>query len=203
MENNENWPEILEFWFGDTMDDPDWSAHNKRWYSGGDRFDQAIRQRFGSQVDVALEHGLLHWERAAEPAMALILLLDQFTRNIFRGEARAFSGDERARRVLKHGLEHGFDQSLSYMQRSFFYMPLEHSENLADQNHCVELFERLLDEVPGTFKANIQSSLDFAVRHREIVSRFGRFPHRNQVMGRQTTEEEEQYLKEGGARFGQ
>ena len=135
--------------------------------------------------------------------MALIILLDQFTRNIFRGSPRAFEGDERARSVLNAALARGFDHSLSYKERCFIYMPLEHSESLADQQRCVELFEALLAQAPAAYHANIGSSLNFAIKHRDIIREFGRFPHRNEILGRMATPEEMRYLADGGARFGQ
>ena len=132
-----------------------------------------------------------------------MILLDQFTRNIYRGDARAFAGDPQARELVKQGLATGLDKALTPIQRSFFYMPLEHSESLQDQDQCVALFEQLLEEVPQQGKAVIQSSLDFAIKHRDIIRQFGRFPHRNQAIGRSSTPEEQAYLNSGGARFGQ
>lgn len=194
---------MLRFWFGEGCAAPDWSADHRRWYGGGVDFDNTIREQFGMLVEQALAGELKSWLDSPGSAMALILLLDQFTRNIFRGTARAFAGDERARSVLLSSLRQGFDQALSYKECSFFYMPLEHSESLADQDRCVELFEALRAGVPEAYQSNISSSLEFAIKHRDIIRDFGRFPHRNELLGRVATAEEIRYLAEGGARFGQ
>jgi uncharacterized protein (DUF924 family) len=203
LESNSESTEVLNFWFGEDCNNPDWKADNRRWYSGGDSFDFSIRERFARLVERALAGDLANWERSPGSVMALIILLDQFTRNIFRGSPRAFEGDERARSVLNTALKKGFDLALSYKERCFIYMPLEHSESLADQQRCVELFEALLAEAPAAYHANIGSSLNFAIKHRDIIGEFGRFPHRNEILGRLATPGEIRYLADGGARFGQ
>jgi uncharacterized protein (DUF924 family) len=203
LENHSESTEVLHFWFGEDCNNPDWTEDNRRWYSGGGDFDCIIRERFARRVEQALAGDLVNWERSPGASMALIILLDQFTRNIFRGSPRAFEGDERARSMLKAALIRGFDHSLSYKERCFIYMPLEHSESLADQQRCVELFEALLSEAPAAYHANIGSSLNFAIKHRDIIREFGRFPHRNETLGRMATPEEIRYLADGGARFGQ
>lgn len=203
LENNSEAAEVLLFWFSADCENPDWTADHRRWYAGGESFDKLICERFGGLVERALDGELDSWASSPASAMALIILLDQFTRNIFRSSARAFAGDPQARAVVTAMLEQGFDHQLSYKERSFAYMPLEHSESLQDQNHCVALFEALLTEVPQAYKANIRNSLEFAVRHRDIIAQFGRFPHRNALLGRVASAEEVSYLEKGGARFGQ
>ena len=203
LENSGQVTAILRFWFGDDRNNPDWVEDNRRWYSGGEVFDNLIREQFSLQVEQALAGGLDDWAQSPDSAMALILLLDQFTRNIFRGSPRAFEGDEQARLFLETVLDRGFVRSMSFKERCFLYMPLEHSESLEDQQKCVALFEALLAEVPLEYKTNIASSLAFAVKHRDIILKFGRFPHRNQILGRDSTVKELQYLSKGGARFGQ
>ena len=203
LENNRESTEVLHFWFGEDCNNPDWAEDNRRWYGGGEGFDFIIRDRFATLVARALAGDLSNWKRSPRASMALIILLDQFTRNIFRGSPRAFEGDEQARSVLNAALTKGFDHSLSYKERCFIYMPLEHSESLADQQRCVELFEALLAEAPAAYHSNIGSSLNFAIKHRDIIREFGRFPHRNEILGRIATPEEIRYLADGGARFGQ
>lgn len=203
VENNSQQVQVLEFWFGDDCNHPDWREDNRRWYSGGEDFDRIIRERFAEPIEQALAGDLVSWEHSPSGCMALIIVLDQFTRNIFRGSPRAFEGDERARSVLNTALLKGFDRSLSYKERCFIYMPLEHSESQADQQRCVELFEALLAQAPEAYQSNIESSLGFAIKHRDIIREFGRFPHRNEVLGRMATPEEIRYLAAGGARFGQ
>jgi uncharacterized protein (DUF924 family) len=203
LESNSESTEVLDFWFGEDCNNPDWAEDNRRWYSGGESFDCIIGERFARRVEQALAGDMEEWKRSPRMTMALIILLDQFTRNIFRGSPRAFEGDERARSVLNTALKKGFDHSLSYKERCFIYMPLEHSESLADQQHCVELFEALLAQAPAAYHSNIGNSLKFAIKHRDIIREFGRFPHRNEILGRIATPGEIRYLADGGARFGQ
>lgn len=195
--------EILNYWFASIGDGFDVATQHKLWYTGGSTVDQAINQQFGEWVELALREGLTTWLQTSAGTMAVVILLDQFTRNIYRGNAKAFAGDELARDIVNQALAMGIDRQLTAIQRSFFYMPLEHSESLEDQQACIKLFEQLLTEVPAEGKNSIQSSLDFAIKHRDIIAQFGRFPHRNEALGRLTTAEEQSYLGDGGARFGQ
>jgi uncharacterized protein (DUF924 family) len=201
--NNAVREEILRFWFADIGDGFDVECHNRLWYSGGSAFDDKIRQRFGEQVALALAQQITDWSQTPEGALALVILLDQFTRNIYRASANAFAGDAQAREMVRAGLAARQDRHLTFVQRCFFYMPLEHSESLSDQHQCVILFEDMLQQVPEHGKPFIKSNLRFAVHHREIIERFGRFPHRNTVLNRASTELELEYLQKGGARFGQ
>ncbi len=194
---------ILSYWFADIGDGFDIGEQHKLWYTGGPAVDQAIERQFGPWVERALSGELFGWLATPSGTAALVILLDQFTRNIFRGDAKAFSGDAQARDIVKQALAEGLDKSLTPIQRSFFYLPLEHSESLADQQACIAQFEQLLAEVPDEGRTSIQSSLDFAIKHRDIIAQFGRFPHRNEALGRDSTSEELAYLGAGGARFGQ
>ena len=194
---------VLRYWFADIGENFDVQQQNQVWYSGDQVIDQQIRQQFGHLVENALVGEFDDWTDNAQGALALILLLDQFTRNIYRASHRAFDGDERARKILRSALVQGLDRELTFVQRSFFYMPLEHSESLSDQKRCVELFTKMLEEVPEQGKDMVYSCLQYAQQHRDIIARFGRFPHRNEALGRSSTAQEEQYLQEGGARFGQ
>jgi uncharacterized protein (DUF924 family) len=159
--------EVLGFWFS-----PETEA---RWFDSTPEFDRMISERFGALHDRALAGELDHWMGDAAGALALLILLDQFPRNMFRGTPRAFESDGKALTVSKVALENGFDKE----------RPLEHSENPADQVECVRLFREL----------NHEDYLDYAIAHHDIVARFGRFPHRNAILGRQSSEEEQKFLK--------
>ncbi len=172
--------DVLTFWFADEA----------RWWKKDPAFDAEITRRFGA-LHAAIERGEHEaWLGTARGALAYVIVLDQFSRNMFRGDPRAFASDARARAAAKTALEKGFDQELTKHERSFLYMPLMHSEELVDQDQCVELFR---SENPG--------QLDYAVRHRDIVARFGRFPHRNAILGRASTPEETEFLKQPGSSF--
>lgn len=195
--------EVLEFWFGDTLqaDWPEVSRHDV-WFGGGESVDEQITRRFGALVETALDDGFADWEDSPRSRMALIILLDQFTRNIYRGQAKAFSGDGRAQQLVRDALWHGMEQELPRIARVFLYMPLMHAECLGRQDACVERFEHLHKHAPDAIKATLADHLHFARLHRNIVSQFGRFPHRNVALGRESTPEELEFLKTG-PRFGQ
>lgn len=195
--------DVLEFWFADIGDSFEVASQNAIWYGADEAVDRQIKQQFGQWVDVALEGKLKHWQCAASSSLALVLLLDQFTRNIYRRSRKAFSGDEQARDIVRHGLALGYDRQMTLVQRSFFLMPFEHSESLADQELGVALFQQLLADAPNEGKTMANNSLAYAEKHRDIVQSFGRFPHRNAVYDRQSTDAEQAYLEGGGARFGQ
>ena len=194
---------VINYWFGDIGSGFDVQGQNKLWFGGGDSADEDIRQKFGELVDSALAGELLLWTDSILGSLALVILLDQFPRNIYRGSAQAFAGDKTAVEIVKNSIKQQLDKQLSAIQRSFFYMPLEHSENFSDQNVCVECFEQLLQEVPDEGKKIIQSNLEFALKHRDIIAQFGRFPHRNKALARESSAAEIGYLNSGGARFGQ
>ncbi|BES71190.1 DUF924 family protein [Marinobacter nanhaiticus D15-8W] len=198
------WQEILHFWFGDLDEEglPD-KFHRERWFQPSRTFDWEIRRRFLSMVLVASEDGLENWREEPGGALTEILLLDQFTRNIHRGRAMAFDNDRAARLRCLEGLERGDDVCLPLIQRAFFIMPLQHSERLKDQEKGVGLYEQLVASANGRLKDVLQSFYMSSVAHRDIVARFGRFPHRNKVLGRHSTPEELTYIAEGGDRFGQ
>jgi len=199
-----DWHDILDFWFGQLDSDglPD-QLHRKRWFSGGKAFDREIRRRFLSLVVLAGEQGVEHWPEQGEAYLARILLLDQFPRNIFRGTAMAFESDRQALNLCRHGLRRGLDVPLPAVCRAFFYMPMQHSEKPADQHEGVELYRQLRALAVGREKAMIEGFLDSAREHAHIIDRFGRFPHRNRVLGRRCTPAEQAYLTGEGKRFGQ
>lgn len=186
--------DVLDFWFG-TGD-----AVDRRWFSGGDAFDREIVECFGATIDAALAGRLDDWAATPEGALALVVLLDQFTRSAYRGTPRAFAGDERALAVARQLLDGGADAALPPLQRWFVLMPLEHAEDLALQEECVRRFEALLADA-GAHRDAIASALDYARRHRGVVARFGRFPHRNDVLGRASTPAEVEFLRQPGSRF--
>jgi len=198
-----DWKELLDFWFGslDEQGLPD-SDHRNRWFRSDRRFDQELRRRFISLVLFASEQGLEHWREEPGGALAEILLLDQFSRNIYRGAALAFDNDPLARKLCKRAMERGQDLALPGVQRAFLYMPLQHSEKLKDQDLAVECYEQLAASHGGLLGDFLNSFLQSARDHHRIIARFGRFPHRNRALGRSSTPEEKDYLK-GASSFGQ
>ncbi len=196
--------EILDFWFG-PLDAEGMPAKEKYslWFSGSKQTDQLIRRRFHSYVTLASENGLPDWEETPQGRLALILLLDQFSRNIYRGLALAFSNDRQARALCLDGVARGMDVDLPLVQRAFFYMPLQHSERREDQKRSVELFEQLHATGKGPVKELLKGFLDYAHDHLQVIERFGRFPHRNAVLKRPSTEAEIAYLDGGAPRYGQ
>ena len=195
--------DVLDFWLGDGMA-LGWPTRdmNERWFRGGAALDQEIKERFGADVQLALNGGLREWETPLHSRLALIVLLDQFTRNVFRASAQAFGGDPRAQRLVLRTIESGEDQSLPWVGRVFLYMPLMHAEDAALQARCVACFAGLVEDAPDSLKAKFQGNLDFARQHQDIIASFGRFPYRNAALGRDSTPEEVRFLVEG-PRFGQ
>lgn len=193
---------ILRFWFGE---DPAGAAGNpdcaRLWWSKQPAVDALMRERFGPLLPRVSSGALDAW--ASDPAgrLALILLADQFTRNIHRGTPQAFALDPVARKLALEGFAIGSFEGLLPIQRLFATMPLEHSESLADQDRCVSLVRSLRDEASPTERGSFDSYVDFAERHREIIRRFGRFPHRNAVLGRTSTAEETAFLQTPGSSF--
>ena len=163
-------------------------AGPKRWFEKDFAFDEEIRRRFSELHDAAADGNLAGWERSAEGALALLILLDQFPRNMFRGEARAFATDPMARAIAAGALVRGFDAQVAPELRGFFYLPFEHSEDLGDQERAVAFYQAAGDA----------EGLKWAELHADIIRRFGRFPHRNAVLGRSTTPEERAFLDGGG-----
>ena len=172
------------------------------WFGGGPALDARITATFGEQVSHAIEGKFEDWAEQPLSRLALIVLLDQFTRNVFRGSPRAFEGDDRAQGLALDALAQTWDQDLPMVCRVFLYMPLMHAETLALQDQCVACFAHLVEDAPEWLKPRLQGNLDFARQHQGIIARFGRFPHRNAVLGRFTTPEEGEFLLTG-PRFGQ
>jgi uncharacterized protein (DUF924 family) len=171
--------DVLAFWL---------AAGHKRWFAPDEDFDAEIRQRFATIYEDAAAGRLSAWEEWPQGALALLIVLDQFPRNMFRYDARSFAADPLARAVTRRAIARGFDQQVAMPARAFFYLPFEHSEELADQERAVALIE----------KTGAADLLKWAVLHMDIIRRFGRFPHRNSVLGRTTTPEEQAFLDAGG-----
>lgn len=185
----EAYEEVLDYWFGpgDTVSD----EVRQRWFKKSEATDRDIRERFGDAVARAGRGELDEWAATPRGRLALVILLDQFTRNIHRERPEAFACDAKAQRLVSEGLGRGDDRELSAAQRAFLYMPLMHAEDFELQNRGVALFEA----------AGQGSFADYARRHRDIIERFGRFPHRNAVLGRESTTEELEFLREPGSFF--
>ena len=194
---------VLDYWLGDGVA-RGWPNADlgKKWFGGGAALDAEINEEFGPQVVSAVTGGLQHWEPLPLDRLALVILLDQFTRNVFRGSPRAFAGDARAQALVGDGIAKGLDRQLPWVGRVFFYMPLMHAEHLALQDECVRAFELLMAQAPDELKPKLQGNLDYAREHREIIARFGRFPHRNGALKRDSTPAETRYLTKA-PRFGQ
>jgi uncharacterized protein (DUF924 family) len=193
---------ILDFWFGSNPDDS-LVAKDKSalWWSKSPEIDGAIRQRFEGAVKRAAAGELSDWQSTAEGRLALILLVDQFPRNIYRDSPEAFSHDSKALAWALEGIGQGMDLKLRPIERVFFYLPLEHSEALEHQEQAVLQFRKLIEAVGADQKGVFAEYLEFAVRHRAVIARFGRFPHRNKILGRQSTPEELAFLAEPGSSF--
>jgi uncharacterized protein (DUF924 family) len=183
--------DVLDFWFL-PLDHPDHGKLREIWWAGPPEFDAEIRERFSAAFERAIEGGLDHWRQSPDGALALILLCDQFPRNMHRRSAHAFAGDLKARETARLALARLYPAAFNATMRAFFYMPFQHSESLGDQQLCCDLFATLGNE----------DNVKYAIGHRDIVARFGRFPHRNEVLGRPSTAEELDYLKTA-ERFGQ
>lgn len=195
---------VLDFWFSATeLDAPQIDSRMERWFSSDPALDQRIREEFGELVEQALQGKLDHWAQTTEGRLALILLLDQFCRNIHRGSARAFAGDKRALRFCVEGSMNNDYRSLPAIQRVFFFMPLQHAESTAVQDKSVRIYNALAEGVSETQRETFLTFAQFAELHRDIVEQFGRFPHRNRHLGRSNTPEEDAFLAAEGPRFGQ
>lgn len=195
--------DVLDFWLGDGLE-RGWCSdqRDQLWFGGDAELDQRIRERFGALVEQALAGGLREWEDRIDTRLALVLLLDQFTRNIYRGQAQAFAGDARAQQLSLQAHDSGMDAEFATVGRVFLTMPLMHAEDPALQEECVRRFQRLLDTCAPELEDKLERNLDFARQHRDIVARFGRFPYRNAVLGRTSTAAEAVFLQDG-PRFGQ
>ena len=185
--------EVLDFWFG-REDEPGYGEFRRAWFQKDPEFDRRIRNRFESLYEEAAAGELDDWKEEARSCLALVILLDQFPRNMYRGDPRTYATDRLALAIAEYAVDRALDRELPPFQRAFLYMPFMHSENLEHQRRSVELF-RGLEGSAGP------DSAGYAVRHMEIIERFGRFPHRNEILGRRTTPEEAEFLTQPGSSF--
>src|SRR5450830_125640 len=188
------WQPILDFWFL-PEGDPGHGKSRPEWFRKDLAFDALIQQRFGEAISRALAGEFVEWDGDPRGALVRIILLDQFARNAFRDTPRAFAGDARALAAARAMVDSGRDRMLAPVERWFVYLPFEHAEDMAIQERAVALFTALAAE-PG-----LDDIADYAVRHRDIIARFGRFPHRNRILGRDSTPEEIEFLKLPGSGF--
>ena len=187
--------DVLDFWFGP----PGSAQHGQRrseWFTKDDAFDALIRERFGALIDDMLAGGHGDWSLSPEGALARVVVLDQFTRNVFRGTPHAFAGDALALATARQVVARGWDAQLLPVQRAFVYLPFEHAEDLAAQREAVQLFAKL-----SAAELSLADYEAYARAHHDIIERFGRFPHRNAILGRVSTPEEEAFLQQPGSRF--
>ncbi|MFL1516526.1 DUF924 domain-containing protein [Pseudomonas prosekii] len=198
----EPWQPLLEWWFGSAETPDDIAADKgKLWFGKRDSQDLEAQTRFGDWVEQALAGGLTEWAQRPEGWLALVLLLDQLPRMIFRENPKSFAGDLRAQALVAQGIAADFDRQLQPIQRVFIYLVFEHCEHLAVQNEAVSRFLDLTEQQPEAQRAVFADNLDYAERHQKIIARFGRFPHRNKVLGRASTAEEIEFLSKPGSRF--
>lgn len=186
--------EVLDFWFG-REGEPGYGEFRDAWFRKDAAFDAEVTELFADLYEEAAAGDLDGWRDDAKSCLALVILLDQFPRNMFRGDGRTHATDGKALDTSRYAVEHALDRELPAFQRMFLYMPFMHSENVEDQRRSVELFGRLAEE-PGA-----PDVTSYAAGHREIVERFGRFPHRNGILSRRTTPEEAEFLKMEGSSF--
>lgn len=192
---------VLDFWFGPGDAAEILERNGVRWWRADAAFDAEIRERFGAWRERALAGALDAWRATPRGTLALILLLDQFSRNLYRGDARAFAHDALARSWTHALLARGADRELAPLERVFCYLPLEHAEDLRTQDRSVALFAALCEAAPATLRGAFENFLDFARKHREVIARFGRFPGRNAALGRVSTAQEREFLEQPGAAF--
>jgi uncharacterized protein (DUF924 family) len=187
--------DVLDFWFGPIGSEA-FGTQRKLWFTKDDAFDRLVAERFGATIEKTLRGELDAWAESASTALARVLVLDQFTRNAFRGGPRAFAGDAQALAAASAMVGSRQDEALPPFMREFVYMPFEHAEGLAMQDESVRLFSRLATAAP-----ELADMLDYARRHRAVIERFGRFPRRNAILGRASTAEELAYIARPGSSF--
>lgn len=186
--------EVLDFWFG-REDEPGYSEFRDKWFQKDEEFDRQVRDRFLYDYEKAARGECDGWRKEPESCLALVILLDQFPRNLFRGDPKTYATDGKALEMSRYAVDEVLDRKLPGFKRMFLYMPFMHSEEMEDQRRSVELFHGLADEDEGPDVA------EFAEGHRDIVEQFGRFPHRNEILGRETTPEEAEFLTQPGSSF--
>ena len=171
------------------------------WFSDGAKYDDVIQEKFSDLHADAVNHDLDTWQTDAKSCLALVILLDQFSRHLYRNQALAFSNDAKSINIVKQSIETELDQQLYFIERKFLYMPLMHAEDLATQELSLRMFTKLLEQVPNEYKETYRSTLSFAESHHYVIQRFARFPELNSILGRTNTKEEEAFLATGKYRF--
>ena len=190
---------VIAFWLGPSPTEFHAAKMaSRRWYVADDQLDREVRRKFGDSIERARAGALSGWQETADGSLALVILLDQFTRNAYRDTAAAFSGDALAREVAARALDKGFDRALPIPGRLLLYHPFEHSEDRQDQQRSVALFSGLAAQSPSEWRGYIESFLRYARAHQEVIDRFGRFPHRNVALGRESTPAERGWLAARG-----
>ena len=199
---NANYAAVLDFWFGPELEDPAvLRTASKHWFEKNEKFDTEIRDRFGDLPEAAANGDLSNWRTEDEGLLALIIVLDQFPRNLFRNHAKSFSYDNLALEHAISALDRGLQERLHPLQSVFIFMPLEHSEDLQMQQRCVAGLQRLQERTPAIWQDKVAGFLRFAIAHQEVIERFGRFPHRNAILGRSSSEAEREFLASGRGAF--
>jgi len=195
--------DVLSFWFADDVHSPEGvAACCRRWFESDPAFDERVRGRFGELPARALRGELHAWRAEPRSTLALVLTLDQLPRNLYRGTAACFAYDAAALDLAVFALEREDDFELAPLEAMFLYLPFEHTEDPAAQDRSVSLFRGLVDRASPPLRPQFESFLEYAVRHCEVIERFGRFPHRNATLGRESTDDERAYLEAGGETFG-
>ena len=194
---------IYDYWFGTIKNGTTVNDRSRLWFGGDPQTDEYIRNHFEPLL-LQAESGLLdHWADSPQGCMARIILLDQFPLNMYRRSARAFEFEDLALKTCLNGLERSYTEELSYIEKTFFYLPLEHSEDSRHQAESVRLYQQLYETAAEPHKNHAKRTLNYAIKHKNIIDRFGRFPHRNSVLGRHSTQEEIDFLQDQANRFGQ
>ncbi len=197
MTNENSIQAVLQFWFGQPDSDAaSYTQRRKIWFGKQTDLDALITQQFRLLYESAVAGKSQDWQQTPESCLALIIVLDQFSRNMFRDSPKAFAADPQALQVAKFAVDQGFDRQLVPIQRIFMYLPFEHSENLEQQARSVELFHQLQTEAP-----ELADTYDYALRHQAVIQQFGRFPHRNAILGRSSTAAEKEFLQQPGSSF--
>lgn len=193
---------VLDFWFGELDEHGHASPESaRRWFMKNHEFDREVKSTY-EETHAAIARGDLEsWLDTPRGRLAYVIVLDQLSRNMFRGTYQMFAHDEQALRAAVEGIDKGDDRALVTAERTFLYMPLMHSESLSTQNRCVALFEKLRDEQPPHLRERFEEHVKYAVMHRDIIQRFGRFPHRNPILDRTSTQEELDFLNEPNSAF--
>lgn len=195
-----NFDSVHQFWFGDNLEKSP-LKNRDLWWTRPEGIDELITQRFSSILKRAKSNQLEDWKSSPRGYISLIIVLDQFPRHIFRGKPASFESDPLALDLCLQGLAQKIDQQMHWAERQFYLLPLEHSEDLQIQIRAIEEFKRLVHDTPAEFADYMKDNFDYALRHHEIIKRFGRFPHRNKILGRESRAEEIEFLKQPGSSF--